>query len=337
MDTKTANIRSGRDEVRRRLEKSLHKDVIKDKAMDMAKDAAKSVIDELLGGLLGAVEEVSGLIVLGENELSPNPWFIGNGLDDNPSVYTYQYLSKLERRNKRFEKSAQVVSKLAAKVVQVDVVGTAKYANAAATAQHHLYYLGHISKKLKKQTHENSLGTLTGWIDVLIRMKMIQRNLSAVSFVGAATPCDFVGMGAELAVKCGKTAAEMTQTNICRVVGADLHWRAYQEQFLTQNFADQHLELQKMMKKASKGNPEEVQKLLEKHRQGLRRGKISRTKKGTEGPACKMLYELFARRGGAELLGKTRLGKWMLGRTEVDKIIADPCGWEGVTFKLLAL
>ncbi|MBX2857480.1 MAG: hypothetical protein KTR17_02360 [Cellvibrionaceae bacterium] len=330
------NQRTGRQDVNNLIKRKLHtneghlRNQAKEEAKSRAKEKVKEILDELTGGLIGVVEEAYEGVAVKNQELSPNPWFIANGHPDNDKRYTNAVFQGANKRSKYFKKAGKFVSKAAAKVTQVDVASVMEHGAVMASTGHHLYKLSCISSQLERQTHENSFGTLHSWITTLVRMKQMKLAIRTTQFVGAAVPIDAVGMATDIGVKLAAAGVKMSYTNVCRVVAADLHWRAFQEQTISSVLTSRTLpksviESRRLYALSQGWDPEEYTKPT-----------IAVPKAGTEGPASKMVYELFATRGVLSVL-KGMPGGRTLDRTKVNKIISEACGWEALSWKLLSL
>ena len=130
--------------------------------------------------------------------------------------------------------------------------------------------------------------TLAGWFELLIRMKQVKVATRGTQLAGAAIPVGAVGIATGVGASIAKLGIKLNYTNVCLVTAADIHWRAYQEQAISSGLLG---------------------------------------KSGQVGPASKMLYEIFARRGATRIFGKY----------DVDKIIKEPAGWMAVSDKLLLI
>ena len=193
-------------------------------------------------------------------EAVPNPWFVWNGHadDDADMSYTHKYL-----RNRAIKGFAGGLFGLAgtasSQVTQVDVAGIAMHGNALATTSAHLIKLKALASGYKQSE------TLTGWIDVLIRMKAIKAGVRGSQLAGAAIPIGAVGLATGLVAAGIKLGVKLTHTKCCAMTAANIHWRAYQEQAISG-------------------------------------GLFGKT--GKIGPASNMMYEMFCRRGATRIFGK---------------------------------
>ncbi|MDV7395551.1 hypothetical protein RZS08_29455, partial [Arthrospira platensis SPKY1] len=99
---------------------------------------------------------------------------------------------------------------------------------------------------------------LSGWFDLLIKMKSVKAGVRGTQLVGSSIPVTGVSIATGIAAAAGKLGIKLHYTNTCLITAADLHWRAYQEQAISG-------------------------------------GLLGKT--GKVGPASNMIYELFTRRG----------------------------------------
>lgn len=129
--------------------------------------------------------------------------------------------------------------------------------------------------------------TISGWIAVLIKMKAMKAGIRGTQLAGSAIPVPAVGAVAGVLAAGAKLGVKFTMTKVCLMLSADLHWRAYQEQVVGGAFGG----------------------------------------KGKIGPASKIVYELFTRRGATRIFGKY----------DVDKFIKEPCGWMAISDKILLI
>ena len=227
-------------------------------------DAVAAVVDGATGGCVGGVINGSlqtlsdGIKHKQGTGLVPNPWFVFNGHDDKESPYTQKYL-----RNRGRKKLAgglfSIGGGLGSTVTQVDVAGIMQHGNAVASTGAHLIKLNNMAKSYKQSR------TLSGWFDLLIRMKTVKAGVRGTQLVGSSIPVAGVSITAGIAAAVAKLGIKVTYTNICLMTSADLHWRAFQEQAISG-------------------------------------GLLGKT--GKVGPASNMIYELFTRRGVTRVFGK---------------------------------
>ncbi len=129
--------------------------------------------------------------------------------------------------------------------------------------------------------------TISDWIGLVAKMKGIKAGVRGGQLAGAAIPVGAVGIATGVAAAAVKIGVKLTLTKACLTTASDIHWRAFQEQKIAGAFGGA--------------------------------GKI--------GPASKIMYELFARRGATRIFGKY----------DVDRLIKEPSGWMAVSDKLLLI
>lgn len=227
-------------------------------------EASATVIDGVTGssvaGLVcGGMQTLTDTIKHNQTEgLTPNPWFVFNGHDEAECPYTKKYLRNRGRKGI----ASGVISiggALGSGVTQADVAGILQHGNAVGSTTAHLVKLHNMAKSYKQSR------TLTGWFDLLIRMKVLKAGLRGTQLVGSCIPVTGVSIATGLAAAVGKLGIKLNYTNTCLITAADIHWRAYQEQAIS--------------------------------------GGLFR-KTGKVGPASNMMYELFTRRGATRIFGK---------------------------------
>ncbi len=130
--------------------------------------------------------------------------------------------------------------------------------------------------------------TITSWVDLLMKMKAFKAGIRGTQFAGAAIPIGAIGITTGVIAAGVKLGVKLTQTKACLATASALHWRAYQEQAISGGLLG---------------------------------------KRGQVGPASKILYEIFEKRGATRIFGKY----------EVDKIIKEPSGWMCVNDKLMLI
>lgn len=216
--------------------------------------------------------------------ISPNPWFVFNGQDDQNEAgkTTRNYL-----RNRNIKGLAGGLFGLAgvgtSQLTQVDVAGIAMHTNAVASTSIHLVKLKAIAEGYKQSR------TIASWIDMIMKLKGFKAAIRGSQLAGAAIPVGAVGIVTSIVAAGLRIGIKLTHTKACLITSADLHWRAFQEQKLAGAFGG--------------GSGAGV------------------------GPASKILYELFTRRGATRIFGKY----------DVDQIIQEPSGWMAVNDKIMLM
>lgn len=128
--------------------------------------------------------------------------------------------------------------------------------------------------------------TIQRWIEVVMNAKMAKLSLRTTQFAAGFIPCASLPAGIMTAVM--TAGIKLSMMNICYMTAASIHWRAYQEQKLFRAM-----------------------------------GGGSKTNKA--GPATRIYWEIFTRRG---LTG-------VFGKYEREKLISEPGGWMPLADKLL--
>lgn len=279
------------DSVRRMIESEATRDggVKKEEIVWAVLEAVASVIDggtgmAIASPVVGGLETLrSGIQAQGERkgvDTTPNPWFILNGHDEGGTAATQRYL-----RNRTFKSIGSgaigVVTAAASASTAVDVGGIAQSVNALGSTGAHIYKLHAIAKSYKQSR------TISGWINLVIKMKAIKTGIRGTQLAGAAIPFPAAGAIAGVVAAGVKLGVKFTMTKVCLMLSADLHWRAFQEQVIAGAFGG----------------------------------------KGKVGPASRIIYELFRRRGATRVFGQY----------DVDQFIKEPCGWMAVSDKVLLM
>lgn len=130
--------------------------------------------------------------------------------------------------------------------------------------------------------------TISDWLDLLVKLKAIKAGVRGAQLAGAVIPIGVVGNATDIAAKIGKIGVKLTYTKATLVTSADIHWRAFQEQAISTG-------------RFGSG------------------GKV--------GPASRIMYEIFAKRGATRVFGKY----------DVDRIIKEPSGWVALNDKLMLM
>jgi len=133
-------------------------------------------------------------------------------------------------------------------------------------------------------------GTVANWLELVIKMKVIKMTCRTSSLVGAAVPIPAVGLTTGIMAAAVATGAKLTLTKACSATALELHWRAKQEQFMSGSV-------------------------------------LGGGTGGSVGPASRILWELFTKRGITRLLGKH----------DIAKIVNEPAGWMAIKDKLLLI
>lgn len=231
-------------------------------------EGVAGIIDPLADTSFGTGSTVAKTIVnkatgKSSTPMVPNPWFVANGHEDGDTSYTKKYLKNRGYKQKGGT-AVGLIGSATSQYTQADVAGILKHGNAVGSSSAHIYKLRSLA-----QGHKQSK-TLTGWFDLLIKMKALKAGTRGTQLAGAAIPVGAVGIAADVASAAMTLGIKLTMTKTCLATSADIHWRAYQEQAISG---------------------------------GLGRGT------GKVGPASNMMYEIFARRGATRIFGKYDVDK----------------------------
>ncbi len=232
-------------------------------------EGTAAIVDGASGGCLGGAIG-GGLQTLVDTVkhnksggLAPNPWFVFNGHDDAESPYTKKYLRNRGRKNLA-SGVIGIGGTVSSQVTQADVAGIIQHGNAVGSTAAHLVKLRSMAQSHKKSQ------TLTGWFDLLIKMKAIKAGVRGTQLTGAAIPVGALQIVTGVGAAAAKLGIKFHYTNACLATAADIHWRARQEQAISG-------------------------------------GLFGAT--GKVGPASNMMYEIFARRGATRIFGKYDVDK----------------------------
>jgi hypothetical protein len=144
----------------------------------------------------------------------------------------------------------------------------------------------HIHKLRAIAAGHRQSRTITDWLDVVIKMKAIKTGMRGSQLVVSCIPVPMVGTIAGVVGAAAKVGVKLTMTKVCLATSADIHWRAFQEQAIS--------------------------------------GAVGGGRGAKVGPASRIVYELFTRRGATRIFGKY----------DVDAMIREPAGWMAVYDKL---
>jgi hypothetical protein len=198
-------------------------------------EATTSILDECDVPLVGVIAGGAKLIYdavksrKGEPSAVPNPWFVWNGHDDNPTWYTREYMKHREYKGLA-SGAISLAGSAASGVTFVDVGGILQHGNALGSTGAHLIRFKQIASSYKQSR------TISNWLGVVIKMKMIKAGIRGAGLVGASVPVPAMGAVTGVLATAGKIGAKLTMTKVCLATSADLHWRAYQELTLSRTF-----------------------------------------------------------------------------------------------------
>jgi hypothetical protein len=217
----------------------------------------------------------------------PNPWFVWNGHGD--AADNANSIAYLKSR--RWKGVGGAALSVAGAVASVHTAGVnvgAAVVHGNATASTAAHMLQLVAiAKSYKQSQ-----TIASWIDLVMTMKTIKATLRGGQLLGSVIPGASVPVNIAAAV--ARTGAKLTMTNVCFCTAAAIHWRAYQEQAISANIV-------------------------------RRAGGAGGT--GKIGPASRIYWEIFTRRG------LTRV----FGAYDIAGLIREAGGWQPLADKLLLL
>ncbi|MCG8669854.1 MAG: hypothetical protein MI867_10615 [Pseudomonadales bacterium] len=231
-------------------------------------EGVSGIVDPIAGTSFGTGSTVTKTIInkaTGKKTtpLVPNPWFVANGHEDGDTSYTKKYLKNRDYK-KKGSTAIGLVGTATSQLTQVDVAGIIQHGNAVGSTSGHIYKLRSMAAGHKQSQ------TLTGWFDLLIKMKALKAGSRGTQLVGAAVPVGAVGLATDITKAALNMGIKLTMTKTCLATAADIHWRAYQEQAISGGLLG---------------------------------------KSGKVGPASNMMYEIFARRGATRIFGKYDVDK----------------------------
>lgn len=125
------------------------------------------------------------------------------------------------------------------------------------------------------------------WLKLVLAMKTAKAGIRTGSLIGGIVPG--AALPAGIATTVAKMGIKLTLSKACLTTSAAIHWRAYQEQRISGGL-------------------------------GLGSG-------GRIGPASRIFWEIFTRRGATALFGKY----------DIDALVREPGGWLALNDKLMLL
>ncbi len=159
---------------------------------------------------------------------TPNPLFWLHGFDEEDSPLVDAYLR--QRTLKKFGGALFSIAGVAASPFTMGVNPTAmgRHASSEAATLLHLYKLAALKKKFSQSD------TVTGWIDLVVKMKIMKAvsqgaqlaiNALPSSIASVGVAATVLGTGTSIATK----VATKTMGGACMTAAFHLHWRAYRE------------------------------------------------------------------------------------------------------------
>ncbi|VUD41420.1 hypothetical protein TDB9533_00484 [Thalassocella blandensis] len=265
MASKSYHAKAVSAEIQNKLKTSNSSDVIWGfvEAYSTALDGALSIKELCPVPATGIALSVLKVVLAsksGAASLIDNPYFIGNGHDEGTSPKTAKYL--LNRNYKDIgANSASIAGAVTSVWTAVDVPGIGLHANATGCTAAHLKVFSNMARRSR------CTGTISQWLDVVIKMKLLKATARGSSLVGASVPIPAAGITTGIISTAISTGAKLTLTKACTATALELHWRAKQEQFMSGSV-------------------------------------LGKGTGGSVGPASRIVAELFTKRGMTRLLGK---------------------------------
>lgn len=133
-------------------------------------------------------------------------------------------------------------------------------------------------------------GTVAEWLEIVVKVKTVKLTVRTTSLVGACIPIPAAGITTGLIAAAVAAGGKITLSKACAATAIELHWRAKQEQFMS--------------------------------------GKVlGAATGGSVGPASRIVWELFTKRGITRILGAY----------DIAAIVNEPAGWMAINDKLLLI
>ncbi|MGE4481434.1 hypothetical protein [Acidocella sp.] len=147
----------------------------------------------------------------------------------------------------------------------------------------------HITKLIAIAADKRTSRSITvqDWLKVVLAMKTAKAGIRTGSLIGGLVPG--ASLPAGIATTVTKMGIRLSMNSACLTTAAAIHWRAFQEQQIS--------------------------------------GGLSLGKGGKIGPASRIFWEIFTRRG------MTR----MFGKYDIDALVHEPAGWLALHDKLMLL
>jgi hypothetical protein len=145
----------------------------------------------------------------------------------------------------------------------------------------------HMAKILAIANSYKQTKTISEWCNVVMAAKAAKASIRGAQLAGAAIP--FASLPASIAAAVAKAGVKLTMTNLCFATAANIHWRAYQEQAIS--------------------------------------GGLGGGTGGRVGPASRIYWEIFQRRGATRIFGQY----------DTAALVFEPCGWRALGDKLLLI
>ena len=145
----------------------------------------------------------------------------------------------------------------------------------------------HMTKIVAIANSYKQTKTISEWCRIVLAAKAAKAAIRGTELACAAIP--FASLPTSIAAAVAKSGVKLTMTNLCYATAANIHWRAYQEQAIS--------------------------------------GGLNLGTGGHVGPASKIYWEIFQRRGATRIFGQY----------DTAKLVSEPCGWRALGDKLLLI
>lgn len=145
----------------------------------------------------------------------------------------------------------------------------------------------HMAKIVALAEANKQTRTISDWCQVVLAAKAAKAAIRSTNLAGAALP--FASLPASIASAVASAGVKLTLTNLCYTTAANIHWRAFREQTISSSL-------------------------------NLGAG-------GKVGPASRLYWEIFQRRGATRLFGQY----------DTARLVSEPCGWRALGDKLLLI
>lgn len=159
---------------------------------------------------------------------TPNPLLWLNGFEDEDSPLVDAYL-----RHRTLKKYGGAVFSIAGMAASPFTAGTnptamARHASSEAATLIHLYKLSALKQRFARSD------TVTGWIDLVVKMKIMKAVSQGAQLAVNALPSSIASVGVAATVlgtgaSIGTKIATKTMGGACMTASFHLHWRAYRE------------------------------------------------------------------------------------------------------------
>lgn len=244
--------------------------------------------------------------------MEPNPWFAANGMGDRGSPVTQRYLRSRLWKDAigPVASGAGGLGRFAGSVINVG--SAARHSTSAAATGLHLAQIVAIARAAPSEGE-----TIARWCQTIMKMKTMKLTQRAALTTGATQPVPLGSTIIHFIATASGVGMLVGMHEACYIAAIEIHWRAFQEQNVSE--VQEH--------KAS-----EIQKYQERH---ILEFGIPKTRPPPPAPtgkkalrvgfASRIFTEIFARRGLTTPLGEYDVGS----------LIREPAGWMALGDKLL--